>query len=87
MNNVGFRPGSETCISRGKPRYYEGETGRTAKIRRKEHLKDFEKQRSKSVLIKHKKLEHPNEDIKISMKITRPFKDSLSRQSELKIGN
>ena len=44
-------------------------------------MKDFEKQRSKSVLIKHKKLEHPNEDIKISMKTTRPFKDALSRQS------
>ena len=56
-------------------------SGRAAKIRGKDHLKDFEKQRSKSVLIKHKKLEHPNEDITISMKITRPFKDALSRQS------
>ena len=26
-------------------------------------------------------MEHPNEEIKVSMEITRPFRDALSRQS------
>ena len=73
--------GCETCISRGGNKYYESETGRGAKVRGKEHLDGFQNKNPKNVLYKHKLLEHPNEDISVSMKITKTFKDALSRQA------
>jgi hypothetical protein len=51
-NNVGYRWRCVTCQERYKTQVYEGETGRSARIRGSEHLKDFEKQRTKSVLFK-----------------------------------
>ena len=59
---------------------YEGETGRSARLRGAEHLKDFEKKREKSVLYKHKVSDHPNEEVKFKMEITQKFKDALMRQ-------
>ena len=47
----------------------------------REHPSDFNKQLPKSLLVKHQKMEHPNEQIKVSMEITRPFRDAFSRQS------
>ena len=60
---------------------YEGETGRSARIRGSEHLKDLEKERAKSVLFKHKISDHPYEVPKLKMEITKTFKDALSRQA------
>jgi hypothetical protein len=80
-NSVGYRLGCETCISRGENKYYEGETGRAARVRGKEHLDGFKNKNPKNILYKHKLLEHPNEDINVSMKITKTFKDALSRQA------
>ena len=60
---------------------YEGETGRSARLRGAEHLKDFEKKREKSVLYKHKVSDHPNEEVKFKMEITQKFKDALTRQA------
>jgi hypothetical protein len=58
---------------------YEGETGRSARLRGGEHLKDLEKKREKSVLYKHKMSDHPNENVKFKMEITK--KDALTRQT------
>ena len=80
-NNVGYRWRCVTCQERDKTKVYEGETGRSARIRGSEHLKDFEKQRTKSVLFKHKISDHPNEGVKFQMEITKTFKDALTRQA------
>ena len=60
---------------------YEGESGRSARLRGAEHLKDLEKKREKSVLYKHIKNAHPNEEVKFKMEITQRFKDALTRQA------
>ena len=70
----------DTCECRGKTRVYEGETGRSARIRGDEHLAALKKQKNYSVLFKHKENEHKNEEMRISMRITKRFKDPLSRQ-------
>ena len=53
-NNVGYRWRCLTCKEKDIVKVYEGETGRSARLRGGEHLKDFEKNREKSVLLKHK---------------------------------
>ena len=60
---------------------YEGETSRSARIRGGEHMRDLEKKNPSGVLYKHKEIEHKNEEMKISMEITRKFKDPLTRQA------
>ena len=80
-NNVGYRWRCMTCSERNTVRVYEGETGRSARIRGSEHLKDLEKNRGKSVLFKHKISEHPNEVPKFKMEITKSFQDALTRQA------
>ena len=60
---------------------YEGETGRSARIRGAEHVKELEGEKHKSVLFKHKMTDHKNEDVKFQMKITNKFKDALTRQA------
>ena len=55
-------------------RIYEGETGRAARVRGKEHFSGFKNKNTKNVLYKHKQTEHREEDIKVSMKITNKFK-------------
>ena len=60
---------------------YEGETGRSVRFRGAEHLKDLEKKREKSLLLKHKISDHPAENDKFKMEITKNFKDALTRQA------
>ena len=81
-NNVGYQLFCNTCKENGIKKNYEGETSRSARLRGKEHLNDFKKKKEKSALYKHNILEHPNEEIDIGMKITRPFRDALSRQAD-----
>ena len=50
-NNVGYRLECDTCIEKGRIRVYEGESSRSARIRGAEHLADYEKKRSNSVLV------------------------------------
>ena len=69
-----------TCEERDKVKVYDGETGRSARLRGGEHLKDLEKKREKSVLYKHKMSDHPHENVKFKMEITKKFKDALTRQ-------
>ena len=44
-------------------------------------MKDLEKMREKSVLLKHKMSDHPAENVKFKMEITKQFKDALTRQA------
>ena len=60
---------------------YEGETGRSARLRGAEHVKDIEKNREKGVLYKHKMSDHLNENVKFQMEITSKFTDALTRQA------
>jgi hypothetical protein len=80
-NNVGYRWLCITCKERDITKVYEGETGRSARIRGAEHLKDLEKKREKSVLFKHKMTDHQHENVKFRMEITQKFKDAMTRQA------
>ena len=81
MNNVGYRWRCMTCNEKNIVKVYEGETGRSARVRGGEHLKDLEKERTKSVLLKHKISEHPDQVPKFKMEITKSFRDALTRQA------
>jgi hypothetical protein len=80
-HNVGYRWLCVTCKERNIMKVYEGETGRSARTRGAEHLREFEKKKEKSVLLKHKMTDHKNEGVKFKMEITKKFKDALSRQA------
>ena len=80
-NNIGYRWLCITCKERNKVRVYEGESGRSARTRGAEHLKELEKNKEKSVLFKHKMSEHRTENVKFRMEITQKFKDALTRQA------
>ena len=60
---------------------YEGETGRSARLRGSEHLAGFRLKRKTNFLFKQKEDDHKNEEMQISMKITKRYKDPLSRQA------
>ena len=85
-HNVGYRWSCITCQERSITKVYEGETGRSARTRGAEHLKEFEKKKEKGVLFKHKMTDHKNEDVRFKMEITQKFKDALTRQANEAIG-
>ena len=60
---------------------YEGETGRSARIRGAEHLRDLKKKKEKSALYKHKLTDHAHENVKFKMEITQKFRDAMTRQA------
>ena len=81
-NNLGYRWVCKTCQNNDKIRVYEGETSRSIRIRTQEHIKAFEGKKSHSVLLKHKLLDHGNEEnVEYGLEITGIFKDALSRQA------
>ena len=80
-NNVGYQLECNTCIDLGKVSVYEGETSRSARIRGGEHWNAFKQKKANSVIFKHKEIAHKNEEMKIKMKITKKFKDPLTRQA------
>ena len=80
-NNVGKRWVCITCQENKTVKVYEGETGRSARLRGAEHLKQLVNKSEKSVLFKHKMTAHNNEHVKFKMEITGTFKDALSRQA------
>ena len=80
-NNVGYRWVCLTCEERGKVAVYEGETSRSARIRGAEHLKGLVGKNIDNILYKHRITEHKHEDVKFQMKITKKFKDALTRQA------
>ena len=80
-NNVGYRWRCWTCKENNSIKVYEGETGRSARVRGLEHVKELEKKKKTSVLYKHVKNEHNGENVKFKMEITQKFQDALSRQA------
>ena len=60
---------------------YEGETSRSARIRGAEQIKGLEGKHLDNILYKHRISEHKHEDVKFQMKITKKFKDALTRQA------
>ena len=80
-NNVGYRWSCMTCKENDKDKVYEGETGRSARLRGAEHLKQLQNKSEKSVLYKHQMSAHKNEKVKFKMEITGHFKDALTRQA------
>ena len=75
-------PNSALIKDKGITRTYEGETARNAHIRGNEHLKDLERKNDKSVLYRHVKKEHSNEEneVEFKMKTVGIFKTAMSRQ-------
>jgi hypothetical protein len=80
-NNVGYRWRCLKCQENETVKIYEGESGRSARIRGGEHLRALEKKKSNSVLYKHVKNVHYNQEVKFEMEITQKFKDALTRQA------
>ena len=80
-NNVGYRWVCITCQENNTVTVYEGETGRSARLRGAEHLKQLENKSEQSVLFKHKMTAHKDENVQFKMEITGTFKDALSRQA------
>ena len=78
---MGYKLECDTCFENGQIRIYEGESSRSARVRGREHIADFENKRPNSVLYKHKENEHKNEEMKIRMEVTKKFKDPLTRQA------
>ena len=71
-------------MDRGQTKVYEGETSRSARIRGAEHLRVFKNKNPQSPLYKHKQADHINEEMNVSMIITKRFKDlSLERQMKV----
>ena len=80
-NNIGYRWSCKTCKDRKINKVYEGESSRSARIRGAEHLQDYKNKKEKSVLYKHKILNHRSEEPQFVMEITGTFKDALTRQA------
>ena len=81
-NNIGYRWICETCQDRNICKVYEGETSRSGRIRCREHITAWTKKKCDSVLYKHQKSEHTNENVKFKFEITKKFKDALTRQAD-----
>ena len=75
--NVGYRFKCTLCKAT-----YEGETARVSRYRAVEHLKDLEKSKKESPLVKHFEIHHENEDPKFKIDVTGKFYDALSRQAD-----
>ena len=69
-NNVGYRWRCVTCKENDTDKVYEGETGRSARLRGSEHLRQLENKSENSVLFKHLKTAHKNGTAKFKMEIT-----------------
>ena len=69
------------CLKNDSIKVYEGESGRSARVRGNEHVRDLENKKEKSALYKHMKNVHQNEKVKFRMEITSKFKDALTRQA------
>ena len=70
------------CKKRGMLTAYEGETARYVRSRGEEHIKALKRKDENSVLNKHLKNEHSEEenDVKFEMNLTGVFKTPLERQ-------
>ena len=78
--SVGYRIVCLTWKQQGKLATYEGETGRPAKVRFSEHIKDLQKNSEHSPLFKHQNNYHPGGSNNWHFSITSTFRDPLTRQ-------
>ena len=77
---VGYRVVCLNCKKKGKFASYEGETGRSAKVRFKEHIRSLKNKSKSSALFKHGNNEHPDEKPDWQFQILSTFQDPLTRQ-------
>ena len=75
--NVGYRFICNVCNAT-----YEGETARVLRDRTLEHVKDVEKNKKESPLVKHFKIHHENNHPTFKIQVTGKFFDALSRQAD-----
>ena len=82
VTNIGYNIICKLCKLRKITKSYEGETGRNAYIRGREHNKDFEKKNENSIMLKHILSDHKEEEEQVTfeMKIVGRFKDPMNRQ-------
>ena len=66
------------CQEKDKVKVYEGESGRSARIRGAEHVRDLEKKRENSALYKHVKNDHSGEEVKFK-KVQRCINEASQR--------
>ena len=78
-NNIGYRIPCVTCEEKNIVKVYEGESSRNARIRGEEHMRGFMKKVEGNPLFKHKMNDHPHEEVKFRMEVTKKFKDPLTR--------
>ena len=78
---MGYKWSFVNCLKNDLVQVYEGESGRSARVRGNEHVRDLVNKREKSALYKHIKNVHHNENVKFKMEITSKFKDALTRQA------
>ena len=77
LANVGYRFTCTFCNAT-----YGGETARVSRDRASKHLKDLEKTKKESPLVKHFELYHKLEKPSFKIDITGKFHDALSRQAD-----
>ena len=81
--NVGYVVTCITCQNRGVNKTYEGESGRSAKIRAVEHLRDIRLKKTTSALYQHVVEDHSEEaEPQFKFQIRQRFRDPLTRQVE-----
>ena len=80
--NIGYSIQCLVCKSRGKEKVYEGESCRNMYLRQAEHTKQYENNDPNSVLLRHVKTDHPDDEpknVKFDMKLTGSFQTPLQR--------
>ena len=80
-NNCGYRLICNTCKDRNLTKIYEGETSRSARLRGKEHKAGLKNKNTNNVRYKQKLMDHIDEEMEVTMEITKVFKDPLTRQA------
>ena len=79
---VGYRIVCQNCAKSEKVVSYEGESGRPARVRFIEHVKNTIKESDESPLVKHQKTAHPGEGHNWKFSILKKINDPLSRQCD-----
>ena len=79
---VGYKIVCLLCKELGKDSSYQGETGRNAYTRGKEHLQKLASGSKSSPLVNHQEQHHGGQEPSFQMQILRTFKQPLDRQIE-----
>ena len=81
-NNIGYTIQCKTCKTKGKTRVYRGESSRNLFQRQREHIKQLQKRKESSVLLRHIKEEHKEEtveEVEFTAEVSGTFKKPLER--------